>query len=433
MAGIPSDKFSVAWVGSIKPPTSSSYIFYTTSDDGVRLYVNGLRVIDNWISHGATENASAPIALSAGQNYSLRMEFFENTGAAVAQLRWSSLQFTKTPIPQSVLYSTAPPAAPANPKATSGAAQTTLTWTSSAGAKSYNIYRGTTAGGEAVQPIATGITATSYADIGLNTGGTYFYQVTAVNSAGQSLRSAEVSSTPTGNGLLATYYSSSNFTGTAIQRIDPQVNFNWQTGSPMAGIPSDGFSVAWTGSLKPAKTGSYTFYTTSDDGVRLYVNGQLAINNWTDHSATENASTAISLTAGQIYSLRMEYYERLGSAVAQLRWSSSQVSKALIPQSVLFSGSPPVQGAAVVRSALVAAPSTTSTTSSSAPAHSGVVAGSLPQAKSAIDAPAEKTTINGAQMAMDRITVTKRKRQFTAESFGFDQAAHEEVFAQLHR
>ena len=433
MAGIPSDKFSVAWMGTIKPPTSSSYTFYTTSDDGVRLYVNGQRVIDNWTQHGATENASAPIVLSAGQNYSLRMEYFENTGAAVAQLRWSSSQFTKTLIPKSYLYSTFVPAAPTNLIATKGTAQVALTWTASLGAKTYNIYRGTAAGGEAVQPIATGVTATSFVDSGLNSGGTYFYQVTAVSSLGESPRSAEVSATPTGNGLLGTYYSGANFTGTAIQRIDSQVNFNWQTGSPMAGIPADGFSVAWTGGLKPATTGNYTFYTTSDDGVRLYVNGQLVINNWTDHGATENASKAVSLTGGQIYAVRMEYYEHVGSAVAQLRWSSSQVAKALIPQSVLFSGSPIVQGAAVVRSALVAAPATTSTTSSSAPSHSSVVAGSLPQTKPAIDAPAELITLKMSRLAMDRITLTKHKRQLSAESFGFDQAAHEEVFAQLHR
>ena len=119
----------------------------------------------------------------------------------------------------------------------------------------------------------------------------------------------------------------------------------------MAGIPADGFSVTWTGSLKPATTGNYTFYTTSDDGIRLYVDGQLVINNWTDHGAAENASKAVSLTGGKVYAVRMEYYEHIGSAVAQLRWSSSQVAKALIPQSVLFSGSPIVQGAAVVRSA----------------------------------------------------------------------------------
>ena len=87
----------------------------------------------------------------------------------------------------------------------------------------------------------------------------------------------------------------------------------------------------------------------------------------------------------------------------------------------------------MVRSALVAAPATTSTTSSSAPSHSSVAAVSIPQTKPAIDTPAEKTTIKGAQLAMDRITLTKRKRQFSSEAFDFDQAAHEEVFAQLHR
>ena len=59
--------------------------------------------------------------------------------------------------------------------------------------------------------------------------------------------------------------------------------------------------------MQAQRTQTYTFYTTSDDGVRLWVNNQLVVDNWTDHAATEN-SGAIALTAGQRYDIRMEFY-----------------------------------------------------------------------------------------------------------------------------
>lgn len=86
------------------------------------------------------------------------------------------------------------PAAPTNLKATAGSAQVALTWTGSAGATSYTLYRGTASGGET--QLKSGLTATSYTDSGLTNGTTYFYQVAAVNSAGTSAKSSEAGATP---------------------------------------------------------------------------------------------------------------------------------------------------------------------------------------------------------------------------------------------
>ena len=66
--------------------------------------------------------------------------------------------------------------------------------------------------------------------------------------------------------------------------------------------------------------GSYRFQTESDDGVRLWVNGTLLIDRWTDHGPTTDTSATVALTAGQRVSVKMEYYERGGGAVARLRW-----------------------------------------------------------------------------------------------------------------
>jgi glucose/arabinose dehydrogenase len=148
-----------------------------------------------------------------------------------------------------------------------------------------------------------------------------------------------------GNGLSATYYNNMDFTGTTVARVDPTVDFNWGTGSPAAAIGADTFSVRWTGQVEPQFTGTYTFYTVSDDGVRLWVNGQQIVNNWTDHAPTENSGT-IALTAGQRYDVRMEMYENGGGATARLLWSSASVPKAVVPNSRLFttsSAAPPIR------------------------------------------------------------------------------------------
>jgi hypothetical protein len=88
------------------------------------------------------------------------------------------------------------PATPTGVSATAGNGQATIAWLASSGATTYNIYRGTTSGGEGTTPIASGITSTSYTDTGLTNGTAYYYKVAAVNSAGTSGQSGEVSATP---------------------------------------------------------------------------------------------------------------------------------------------------------------------------------------------------------------------------------------------
>lgn len=142
-----------------------------------------------------------------------------------------------------------------------------------------------------------------------------------------------------GTGLTGKYYNlrgTSNFNGTPIlERIDPVINFNWGTGSPAASIREDEFSVRWTGFIQPRTAGMYTFYVTSNDGARLYVNGQLIINRWVNQSTTE-LSANILLEAGVRYSLQLDYFDSFAEAVCQLRWSGPGVLKQIIPQNASF-------------------------------------------------------------------------------------------------
>lgn len=131
-----------------------------------------------------------------------------------------------------------------------------------------------------------------------------------------------------GAGLYGEYFAKPNFTNHEMSRIDSTVNFDWSLG-PMKNL--DTFSVRWTGQVQATTTGFYTFYTLSDDGVRLWVDNNLLINNWTDHSVTEN-SGSISLTAGNKYDIKLEYYENKGVSVIKLHWMPPGKNKQIIPQ-----------------------------------------------------------------------------------------------------
>src|SRR5262249_49491070 len=156
-------------------------------------------------------------------------------------------------------------------------------------------------------------------------------------SANSNVVSTSTLSAGTGTGLAVTYFDNKDFTGATVTRTDATVNFNWGNGSPSPSIGVDTFSARWTGWVQAVESGSYRFQTVSDDGVRVWVNGQILINNWTDHPPTTHTSAAVTLTAGQKYDIKLEYYENTGGAVMQLLWQRpGQGTFAVIPQGQLF-------------------------------------------------------------------------------------------------
>jgi hypothetical protein len=115
-----------------------------------------------------------------------------------------------------------------------------------------------------------------------------------------------------------------------MERIDPTVDFSWGDGSPDPSMRSDNFTVRWTGMIEVPSTDTYTFHTETDDGIRLYVNGQPVIQNWTDHGVTHDSGD-IALIAGQKYEFILEWYENGGGAVCQLSWSTPSLARETIP------------------------------------------------------------------------------------------------------
>jgi hypothetical protein len=248
--GIDPYTYSVRWTGQVEPRFSETYTFSTLSDDGVRLWVNGQKIIDNWTKHPTTVNWGY-IALEAGNKYDMRMEYFQNYGGAVAKLRWSSHSQRKEAVPTSQLYA------------------------------------------PAIAPLGTG------------------------------------------SGLSATYFDNSDFTGASAQRLDRTIDFDWASNSPVVEIDPYTYSVRWTGQIQPRYSETYTFYTTSNDGVRLWVNGQQLIDDWNNHPATNN-SGQIALEAGKRYDVRLDYYQNYGTALAKLEWGSPSEPRQVVPTSQLY-------------------------------------------------------------------------------------------------
>jgi len=120
-----------------------------------------------------------------------------------------------------------------------------------------------------------------------------------------------------------------------LSRIDGRINFDWWWGSPSSSVNSNKFSARWTGKVEAPASGLFTFTTTTDDGVRLWIDGQLVINNWVDHSAKKNKAT-INLSAGQKVDVKMEYYENRGVATAKLGWTVPGKSAQIIPKAYLY-------------------------------------------------------------------------------------------------
>lgn len=108
------------------------------------------------------------------------------------------------------------------------------------------------------------------------------------------------------------------------------VNSDFGTGSPDPAVLADSFQIRYTGRVVPRFGETYTFFVQSDEGVRLWVNNVLIIDNWVTQTATEKYGN-ITLTANTPVSIRLEYFENTGTASVRLRWYSPSQYYQVIP------------------------------------------------------------------------------------------------------
>ncbi|ASA26033.1 glycosyl hydrolase [Paenibacillus donghaensis] len=138
------------------------------------------------------------------------------------------------------------------------------------------------------------------------------------------------------NGLTGEYFNNAELSGTAaVIRKDSNIDFNWHGEGPAEGIGKDSFSIRWIGKVKPVYSEKYTFSASSDDGVRVWIDGKLVIDSWQNQSGVGREGS-ITLTAGTLYDIKVEYYENRGDASIRLQWKSARQKQSIIPQKALF-------------------------------------------------------------------------------------------------
>ena len=143
------------------------------------------------------------------------------------------------------------------------------------------------------------------------------------------------------HGLLGTYFNDVDLKTPCLSRIDKSINFDWGNSSPDPTVTIEGFSVRWIGKLQAPETGVYTFFTSTDDGVRLWVDNRMLINKWFDQAVEKDKhSGSIVLQASHLYDIKMEYYENRGEAVAQLSWEGPNIPRQIIPEERFFAWAP---------------------------------------------------------------------------------------------
>jgi hypothetical protein len=208
---IPDDGFSARW-SRVQTFEQGLYRFHTTADDGLRLYVDGDVVIDEW--HGEGLRTTTQDRQMAAGEHAVRVEYCERDGVALAQVGWDKV------------------------------------------------------------------------DISPDWKGEYWPNV-------------DLAGRPT------------------VVRHDPALGFDWWEESPDARLPSDGFSARWTRALA-FESGTYRFHALVDDGVRLWLDDWLILDAWSDHDSAE-LTTDYVLARGT-YTVKVEYYERIGQARLHLWW-----------------------------------------------------------------------------------------------------------------
>lgn len=213
------DNFSAQWTQTANLP-AGTYRFTATTDDGMRVWVDNVMIIDAWFD-SQSHTITADVFLGAG-NHTIVVQYYEAGGVAVAKMN-------------------------------------------------YVLVGGQTPPPSANQP--------------------WFNE----------------------------YFANTNLSGPpTLTGTTSAVNFNWGFGSPAPGFPADFFSVRWVRNL-PLEAGRYRFTVTSDDGVRLWVNNNLIIDQWRTQAAT-TFNAEIDLPSGDI-PVKVEYYENTERAQIVLTWT----------------------------------------------------------------------------------------------------------------
>lgn len=336
---IPPDNFSARWTRWYSVNPAGAYTFTMTSDDGSRLWVDGSLVLDTWWDHAPLAR-TATLTLSSGYHL-IRMEYYQHSGGAIAQLTitsaanfpdWRGEYFanqTLSGAPALTInnvqinfnWGTGSPD-PAIPPDHFSVRWTRNQWfdagTYRFSAKSDDGIRFWVGGTLLIDEWRDQPPAGFDANMTL-AAGNYPLRVEYYENTGGALAMVSWAPLPAASPAWSgQYFSNPDLSGSpAFVRADPTISFDWSTGGPGGGIAPGNFSVKWDSAQSTATTGFYTVYATVDDGVRVWVDGNLIIDQWHDQAPAALAAT-VYLAAGA-HNWHVEYYQHLGGAQIKIQ------------------------------------------------------------------------------------------------------------------
>jgi outer membrane protein OmpA-like peptidoglycan-associated protein len=130
---------------------------------------------------------------------------------------------------------------------------------------------------------------------------------------------------PIGDGLTGYYYRGANFDQLVLSRRDTTIDFDWNFRPPGPGLPNEYFSVRWTGWLLAPATGRFLLHARVDDGMRVWVDEELVLDEWRPQVVSDFTAT-VTLKQGTAHRLRVEYFQDIRHTRAFLNWSPPEES-----------------------------------------------------------------------------------------------------------
>ena len=347
------DNFSAQWTQTANLP-AGTYRFSATTDDGMRVWVDNVLIIDSWVDSQA-HTVTADVYLGAG-NHTVTVQYYEAGGVAVAKMNYVLVGGGPTPPPSGQTWFNeyfANTNLSGTPALTGTTSAVNFNWGFGSPAPGFPAdffsvrwvrnasldagrYRFTVTSDDGVRVWVNNVLiidqwriqapTTFNADIDLPGGAVpikveYFENTERAQIV---LNWTRLTTTPppaTGP-YRAEYFNNQTLSGSPVLvRDEASINYNWGYGSPAPQVPVDHFSARWTANLT-LTPGRYRFSATSDDGVRVWVNNQLIIDAWFDRPAA-TFTGEFNVGAGSL-PVRVEYYENTG--LAEMRFSYSLVS-----------------------------------------------------------------------------------------------------------
>ena len=315
VTGVGKDNFGVRWTVTRDFGSGGPFAFAASGQDGIRVYLDGVREIDLWKNGSSTVSKTVNLTVPQG-THTLRVDYVNWTGTA-------AVKFGYTPRTGATVDRVAPltPTGLAIAR-DAGAKRNLLRWSANKemDVAGYRVYRRTPDQASFGSPLAT-VTGTTFTDTTAGTA-THLYEVRAVDRSGNtSAGTADVS--VTGNPTyLRQYFANTTLTGTPKRTdTDTTISENWGANAPgVTGVGKDNFGVRWQITRDFGSGGPFTFTASGQDGIRVYLDGVRKIDLWKNGTATVSKTVTLTIPKGT-HTLRVDYVNWTGSAAVKFAYT----------------------------------------------------------------------------------------------------------------